>query len=258
MKKRRNKIVIITITIAIAISLILFILLKKMIVPKERKILAQDTILCLLDVDKDPRGEVYELPEELIEWIAQSLESGNWDKKLKEISAEYITLTSKEKQQLFEYQNPQNVCGLYAYCEEEPLLLKDKWYIVSLSEYGEDLVIESYNGMGKKCVYFFHNFLSNNVYPEMAMYAAEKRETGSPYFISWDGINYMAVPVWREENNEILGMEVYDYYSTDFVGVITGIQVDENGERKVKSQEYLFTTSRGGDMGGTWSLEVLE
>ena len=94
---------------------------------------------------------------------------------------------------------------------------------------------------------------------EPPMWAEEKREMeiGSPYFVRWDGINYMVVPVWREENDEILGIEIYDYYTSRFLGVITGIRVDDNGERKVRSQMYLFAPPSGGGPDETWTLEVL-
>ncbi len=240
---------------------ILIIFLKDVMEPKERNISrhrVDDTILCLMDVDKDPRGVDYELPEGLTEWIAQSLEAGDWDKRLKEIAAEYKVLSTSEKREYFTEQQAEDYAGLAYYCiEKEPLLLKDKWYLVSLSEYGEDIVIESYDLGGDKCIYCFVNLLGSNVYTEPPMWAVEERKIGSPYFISWDGINYMAVPVWKEGSDEILGLEVYDYHTTEFVGMITGIMVDENRDRRIKSQKYLFTTPRSDDMGQTWSLEVL-
>ena len=255
---RKNSLILVT---AIITCFLLFILLREVMNPKERNMLSHridDTILCLLDVDKDPCGVDYELPEGLTEWIAQSLEAGDWDKRLKEIAAEYKVLSTSEKKAYFTEQQAEDYAGLARYCiEEEPLLLKDKWYLVSLSEYGEDIVIESYDMGGDKCVYCFVNLLGSNVYTEPPMWAIEEREIGSPYFISWEGVNYMAVPVWKEGNDGILGIEVYDYHTTEFIGVITGIMVDESGNRRIKSQEYLFTTPRGGDFGGTWSLEVL-
>jgi hypothetical protein len=257
-KRRRNRLIA---AIAGITFFILIIFLKDVMEPKERNISrhrVDDTILCLMDVDKDPRGVDYELPEGLTEWIAQSLEAGDWDKRLKEIAAEYKVLSTSEKREYFTEQQAEDYAGLAYYCiEKEPLLLKDKWYLVSLSEYGEDIVIESYDLGGDKCVYCFINLLGSNVYTEPPMWAIEEREIGSPYFISWEGVNYMAVPVWKEGNEEILGIEVYDYHTTEFVGVITGIMVDENGDRRIKSQKYLFTTPRSDDMGETWSLEVL-
>ena len=258
---KKQKAVLRILAIAVITCFILFILLKKAMIPKERDISrhrVDDTILCLMDVDKDPCGRDYELPEGLTEWIAQSLEDGDWDKKLKEISVEYKVLNTSEKKEYFTEQQAEDYAGLAYYCiEKEPLLLKDKWYLVSLSEYGEDIVIESYDLGGDKCIYCFENLLGSNVYTEPPMWAIEERKIGSPYFISWDGINYMAVPVWKEGSDEILGIEVYDYYTTEFVGVITGIMVDENGDRRIKSQKYLFTTPRSDDMGQTWALRVL-
>lgn len=91
------------------VTCFIFLLLKEImfpeetIIPKERNIPVQridNNILVFLDIDKNPY-EDYELPEEFTEWIAQSLEDGDWDKKLKEISAEYKELNASEKRQYF-------------------------------------------------------------------------------------------------------------------------------------------------------------
>ena len=260
MKKRNQKYICILVILAV-VFLSLFMLLKDKNIPKERNISTynEGAMLCLLDVDKDSVHDGYELPEGLVEWIARSLENGDWDKRLKEISAEYKKISSLEKSQYFTEQEAEDYYGLAHYCLEiEPLLLKDIWYLVSLSEEGNDLVIESYDWEGEKCIYVFINFFGTRMqYTEPPMWAMEANPIGSPYFISWDEHNYMAVPVWKEESDKLLGIEVYDYDPYMRLGVITGIRVDDNGKRKVKSQEYLFTLPQGLNMGEVWSLGVL-
>lgn len=127
MEKNHRKNILILVT-AIITCFLLFILLREVMNPKERNMFSHridDTILCLLDVDKDPCGVDYELPEGLTEWIAQSLEAGDWDKRLKEIAAEYKVLSTSEKKAYFTEQQAEDYAGLARYCiEEEPLLLK--------------------------------------------------------------------------------------------------------------------------------------
>lgn len=201
-----------------------------------------DTIVYFIDVEDEPYLN-YEFPQELAAWIGQSLLDGNWKEKLKEISIESRVLRADEKKYLSEQEEVESSIGLAVYCSDEPKLLKDKWHIVSLSEYGDDIVIESYDWDGAPAIYYFQNIFGSGMYSEVPMLLGEYN-MGSPYFISWEGVHYMAVPVWDERGKELLGIEVHDFYTNLCNGVVTGIKTDGNGAWSIKSQDYLVVTPR--------------
>lgn len=200
-----------------------------------------DTIVYFIDVEEDPYLN-YEFPQELAAWIGQSLLDGNWKEKLQEISIESKVLCADEIKYLSK-QGAEHLSGLAGYCNKEPKLLKDKWYMVSLSEYGDDIVIESYDSNGDPVIYYFENNYGSSMYSDVPMLLGENN-IGSPYFISWEGIHYMAVPVWDERGRELLGIEVHDYYINTCIGIVTGIKVNDNGSWSIKSQEYFDVTPR--------------
>lgn len=200
-----------------------------------------DSIVYFIDVEEDFCLN-YAFPQELAAWIGQSLAEGDWKEKLKEISIESRVLHADEKKYLSE-QGTEHSSGLAGYCSGEPKLLKDKWHMVSLSEYGDDIVIESYDWDGDPAIYYFQNICGMGIYSEVPMLLG-KNNMGSPYFISWEGIHYMAVPVWDERGKELLGIEIHDYYTNTGNGVVTGIKTDGNGAWSIKSQEYLVVTPR--------------
>lgn len=221
-------------------------------IPKERNISWWRTdgeIIWFWNVEDNPYME-YQFPEKLAQRIAASLEEGDWEEKLQEIEIESKVLSRAEKREYFTEQEAEDYGGLAYYCiEMEPLLLKDKWYLVSLSDFGDDIVIESYDMKGDKCIYYFENFLNSHVYTESPLWTG-RNPIGSPYFIEWDEKKYMAVPVFKNEGGEILGIEIHDYNcKRSGYGVVTGIRVDEEGECIVKSQIYYNTSPSDGPEG---------
>lgn len=61
------------------------------------------------------------------------------------------------------------------------------------------------------------------------------QEYSTPYFVNWDGQNFMVVPYWNETNERVVGMSIYDFTSRYTVLTI-GIQ--DNSKVVLSGQMY--------------------
>lgn len=179
----------------------------------------------------------YCFPKPLFDELVTSLKEGWPEEKLQELSAEYRVLKEEEKRALV--RAAEGYSGVAELCAEDPMYLEDDWYIVDLSENGNDLVIDSYDLTGDPCIYYFANELGTQVYTEPPVFMGQSWKERL-YFIKWKGVSYMAIPIRDKGNGEIVGIEVYDG-SEDLYPKVTGIWINNMGEGEMRSQEYFIT-----------------
>lgn len=179
----------------------------------------------------------YQFPKPLFDELVTSLKEGCPEEKLEELSDEYRVLKEEEKRALVGA--AEGYSGVAELCAEDPMYLEDDWYIVDLSENGNDLVIDSYDLTGDPCIYYFANELGTQVYTEPPVFMGQSWKE-SLYFIKREGVSYMAIPVRDKGNGEIVGIEVYDG-SEDIYPKVTGIWINNMGEGEMRSQEYFIT-----------------
>lgn len=179
----------------------------------------------------------YQFPKPLFDELVTSLKEGCPEEKLEELSDEYRVLKEEEKRALVGA--AEGYSGVAELCAEDPMYLEDDWYIVDLSENGNDLVIDSYDLTGDPCIYYFANELGTQVYTEPPVFMGQSWKE-SLYFIKREGVSYMAIPVRDKGNGEIVGIEVYDG-SEDIYPKVTGIWINSMGEGEMRSQEYFIT-----------------
>ena len=179
----------------------------------------------------------YQFPKPLFDELVTSLKEGCPEEKLEELSDEYRVLKEEEKRALVGA--AEGYSGVAELCAEDPMYLEDDWYIVDLSENGNDLVIDSYDLTGDPCIYYFANELGTQVYTEPPVFMGQSWKE-SLYFIEREGVSYMAIPVRDKGNGEIVGIEVYDG-SEDIYPKVTGIWINSMGEGEMRSQEYFIT-----------------
>lgn len=179
----------------------------------------------------------YQFPKPLFDELVTSLKEGCPEEKLEELSDEYRVLTEEEKRAFV--RAAEGYSGVAELCAEDPMYLKDDWYIADLSENGNDLVIDSYDLTGDPCIYYFANDLGTQVYTEPPVFMGQSWKERL-YFIKWEGVSYMAIPVRDKGSGEIVGIEVYDG-SKDISPKVTGIWINNMGEGEMRSQEYFIT-----------------
>ena len=179
----------------------------------------------------------YQFPKPLFDELVTSLKEGCPEEKLEELSDEYRVLKEEEKRAFV--RAAEGYSGVAELCAEDPMYLKDDWYIADLSENGNDLVIDSYDLTGDPCIYYFANDLGTQVYTEPPVFMGQSWKERL-YSIKWEGVSYMAIPVRDKGNGEIVGIEVYDGSEHGFPKV-TGIWINSMGEGEMRSQEYLIT-----------------
>ena len=179
----------------------------------------------------------YQFPKPLFDELVTSLKEGCPEEKLEELSDEYRVLKEEEKRALVGA--AEGYSGVAELCAEDPMYLEDDWYIVDLSENGNDLVIDSYDLTGDPCIYYFANELGTQVYTEPPVFMGQSWKENL-YFIKWEGVSYMAIPIRDKGNGEIVGIEVYDG-SEDLYPKVTGIWINNMGEGEMRSQEYFIT-----------------
>ena len=179
----------------------------------------------------------YQFPKPLFDELVTSLKEGCPEEKLEELSDEYRVLKEEEKRALVGA--AEGYSGVAELCAEDPMYLEDDWYIVDLSEKGNDLVIDSYDLTGDPCIYYFANELGTQVYTEPPVFMGQSWKENL-YFIKWEGVSYMAIPIRDKGNGEIVGIEVYDG-SEDLYPKVTGIWINNMGEGEMRSQEYFIT-----------------
>lgn len=154
---------------------------------------------------------------ELAQYLVKALEGGTLVENLQEIEAEYELLREEEKQ-AFYLDLPDNRLGdgiARYYSEFED----DNWYRVSLTEAGDDIIVEHVEEDGCTVNYFFWNDERRNIYSQPPMRAGG--QAGSqPYFIEWDGENYLAIPYWDRDGKTVIGVTVYKYWHCDYGEVL--------------------------------------
>ena len=134
----------------------------------------------------------YCFPKPLFDELVTSLKEGWPEEKLQELSAEYRVLKEEEKRALV--RAAEGYSGVAELCAEDPMYLEDDWYIADLSENGNDLVIDSFDLQGDPCIYYFANDLGTQVYTEPPVFMGQNWKERL-YFIKWEGVSYMAIPV---------------------------------------------------------------
>lgn len=137
----------------------------------------------------------------------EALEEEKLVESLQEIEVEYELLGEEEKKafDLPENRQGEGLAWYYSYVKD------DNWYRVSLTEDGNDIIVEHVGIRdGCKVNYIFWNCEGKQTYREIPMRAGGQ-EGSRPYFIEWEGENYLAIPYWDREGETIIGVTVYKY-----------------------------------------------
>ena len=157
------------------------------------------------------------ISEELTEYLVQALQEGELIESLKEIEAEYEVLGEEEKQ-VFDLDLPEEERGI-GLALYYPSIRTDNWYRVSLTDEGDDIIVEHVGEDGCTVNYFFWNIEGWHTYSDVPLRAGGQPES-CPYFIEWDGENYLAIPYWDRGTKNIIGIVVYKFGNNYGGGVL--------------------------------------
>lgn len=161
------------------------------------------------------------MPETLEKYLGNALINDALIEALLKIEAEYRILDEDEKKQFLN--SSKRIC-LLSY-EHYEGTVDDIWYLVNLCE-KDDIVVwqkrENHTGI----LYFQRHEPGVDV---------GRTKKDQPYFIHWEGKNYMAIPYWDDSEENIIGVSVHIY---DSGYSVVGIGADENLQITVCYQNY--------------------
>lgn len=200
--------------------------------------------VCYVDAEAH-ESDITQWPQGLIEYIKEGLNENVLDEYLLAISAEYRKIEDREKDELIHGE-----LGIEYFA---PLYDEDDiWYLVSLTEWGDDLVICRQLEEGYELTYIFLNYM-NCGYGEPP-YTGGGQKNSTPYFIQWEGVNYIVFPYWNRAENRIVGAAVYLH--TGGYGDAVTIGRNSDGTFQVIYQEaWSMTPGREWQI-GEYSQEV--
>lgn len=171
-------------------------------------------------------------PAELITYFENALLEGKLIEKMEDIQAEYRVM-GKEEKEAFDVPEEEQGLGVSLYYSS---IKDDEWYCVSLSEEGDDIIAEHVGEDGCTVNYFFWNIMQWYYYGEVPLRAGGQKNS-RPYFVEWEDKNYMAIPYWNMEGDEIIGVTIYKFYSYN-AGSVLAIGINTDGTVQVTPQKY--------------------
>lgn len=170
--------------------------------------------------------------EELAEYFIHALEEEKLLESLKKIEAAHELLSEEEKQ-AFDLPEEKKGAGLALYYEE---IENDDWYRVSLTEEGDDIIVEHVEEDGHIVNYFFFNIMGKHVYSDLPLWAGGQKGS-HPYFISWGEENYLAIPYWDREGDNIIGVTIHKYLD-NYSACVLAIGKNSDSSISVTLQDY--------------------
>lgn len=177
------------------------------------------------------------MPETLEKYLGNALIDDALIEALLEIEAGYQILDRDEKKQFLDSCKD---IGILSY-EHYEGTDDDIWYLVDLGK-KDDIVIWKMRENRTGILYFQHYGESRYFYEPAVDVGRTKKD--QPYFIHWEGKNYLAIPYWDEAEENIIGVSVHIY---DGQYNVVGIGLDENFQITVCYQTYNLGADRGGE-----------
>lgn len=170
---------------------------------------------------------------DLISYLEKLLRTGNVEKGLKKISANYAVLNEKETKKILKRDTNGDLDNYRKTTGQK----KDKWYKVNFSDNGNDIVIKHPAEEGKEIlVYYFPQWNNKGVYGP----ALRAKGNGNVYFINWNNSNYMVISQWDKKRKHIKGMTVYNY-SGPLIGVLMSIEINDTGKTGISYYSYFIS-----------------
>lgn len=172
------------------------------------------------------------IPEELIHYLTDALKEERLIEEIERIQANY-RVVSKEEKETFELDLPEEERGL-GIALYYPAIKEDTWYCVSLTEEEDDIIVEHVGEDGCIVNYFFWNIMQWHKYTDVPMRAGGQRNS-TPYFVTWENVNYMTIPYWDIKGEEIDGVTIYKYFN-NMSGEVIAIGRNSDGTIEVIPQ----------------------
>lgn len=169
------------------------------------------------------------MPETLEKYLGNALINDALIEALLEIEAEYQILDRDEKKQFLDSCKSIELLSYEHYEGTDD----DIWYLVDLYE-KDDIVIWRKKEEYTDILYFQHFEFENRYFYAQGVDVGRTKKD-QPYFIHWEGQNYMAIPYWDDSEENIIGVSIHIYGSGYSV---VGIGVDENLQITVCYQNY--------------------
>jgi len=157
------------------------------------------------------------IPEALKKYLSNALINDTLIEDLLEIEAEYEILDETEKNRIMNDSKDIFLLSYNYYKGTD----SDQWYLVDL--YDKKDVVIWHQGEEMAEILFFEYYVNGNSYSKALRSGGQKRS--QPYFIKWEGENYMAIPYWDENEENIIGVTVHVY---DYQNYLIGIGIDDN------------------------------
>lgn len=176
------------------------------------------------------------MPETLEKYLGNALINDALVEALLEIEAEYQILDENEKKQFLDSCKDIDILSYEHYEGTDD----DIWYLVDLCE-KDDIVIWRKKEECTDILYFQH-YVENRYFYEPGVDVGRTKKD-QPYFIHWEGKNYLAIPYWDEAEENIIGVSVHIY---DGQYNVVGIGLDENFQITVCYQGYNLGAVRDG------------
>ena len=173
-----------------------------------------------------------EQPQKLIDYCVEALQNGDLIEQLESIEAEYEIIVDEEKRVLIEVEHE---VGLSMYSEgfEED----DIWYKVSLSNEGDDIVVTHQEENGVVVNLYFWNNKESGCYNDTPVCTGGQKKS-NPYFIEWDNKNYLAMPFWNEEKDELIGVLIYHFVG-ESDGTAIGIGINSDNTINISVEDFF-------------------
>lgn len=170
----------------------------------------------------------------------EALEQDRLPEAISIIQTDYKCLNEEERKTVVEMENREtNSLANYLDCEGNA---DDLWFQVDLNE-KDDIVIVHTNESGYTNIYYFRNKEGEGIWYDRALRAENHQEENVPYFVKWDEKNYMVVPYWGNDKEQIKGATIYNFRKESVVG----IGINKDNTINICYQIY----SRGNEQGGT-------
>ena len=187
--------------------------------------------------DIEEFGDVGYWPAEMVSYLIEALRTDTLIERLLDIQADY-EIVEEEERKILSKSKRDNELGITVYA---PQFAKDDvWYRLSLSEFGDDIVVCHEMAEGYVYNYYFMNVEAFGIYSEPA-FTMGGQKRNHPYFITWDGTNYIVIPCWNRAEDRIIGMAVYDYYHY-INGSALSIGINSDGTPYLYEQVSYLTT----------------
>jgi len=167
---------------------------------------------------------------DMVEYLKEALLEGTLEEKINKISGGSVELTASKKKEIIK----KDTSGRLDNYQKSVGETNDKWFLVNLSENGNDIVIQHKFTEGI-LIYYFPQEGEEGTYEQ----ALPAKGDGGIYFINWKGTNYMLLTNWDEEKKHINGIDIY-YYSGPLIGELMRMNI-HNADIEISYYTYIIS-----------------